>query len=539
MALAKLSRPQRDALANALKLKGFRRVYADTGIAPPTLRRALSGARLASGTVAKLSRITPKVREAGEFGDAVKAMRARPPTRPEPQCLWSVDAIRAARDSQMRGDFRQPVAMATAMRTDDALFTAYANRVAPQSALATNLVARDSARGKAVAARAALSVSAPRSTLKGIHGTLANHGVAIGYVEHAPNCDGTCVDVRLTEWPLEHVRFDATRETLVTTVRDGLQPVDIVHGDGHWIVFRSFGNRPWTQDACVLPASLLWAAHAYGLADWAGASRAHGIARVIGELPEGVPIKDEDGNLSADATAFIEMLADIVTGEREAGMRPPGAKTDFLTNQSTAWQVFSELIQNREKAAARIYLGTDATLGSVGGAPGVDIAELFGVATTRLQGDLGVIESALSTGLYEPWTAINYGDSRYAPRLEYVLPDPDADAKRAENAKNRERLHDTLKRMREEKLIVTQDVVNALAVELGVSPAPEIADIEQQSATLVLAPTDIARVVRVREARAAQGLPPFGDKRDDMTITELDVYAQASADIRVSDAESV
>lgn len=47
---------------------------------------------------------------------------------------------------------------------------------------------------------------------------------------------------------------------------------------------------------------------------------------------------------------------------------------------------------------------------------------------------------------------------------------------------------------------------------------------------LTLAPTDVAKVVRVREARGAQGLPPFGDERDDMTLPELEASAKAKAD---------
>jgi hypothetical protein len=47
---------------------------------------------------------------------------------------------------------------------------------------------------------------------------------------------------------------------------------------------------------------------------------------------------------------------------------------------------------------------------------------------------------------------------------------------------------------------------------------------------LQLAPTDVAKVVRVREARGAQGLPPFGDERDDMTLPELEASAKGKAD---------
>lgn len=57
------------------------------------------------------------------------------------------------------------------------------------------------------------------------------------------------------------------------------------------------------------------------------------------------------------------------------------------------------------------------------------------------------------------------------------------------------------------------------------APATEAAPAAQPAASAApheinLTPTDIASIVRVREARASQGLPPFGDERDDMTVTE-------------------
>jgi hypothetical protein len=343
------------------------------------------------------------------------------------------------------------------------------------------LTACSGTRGESVARKAASSVFVSRSTLEGIHGTLANHGIAIGYIEREPSDDGTRIDMKLTEWPLEHVRWNAAREVLETRVRDGLT-VDIIHGDGQWAVFRKFLKDPWTQEACVLPAALLWPAHANGIRDWAMTSASHGRAKIMGELPAGISLQvGANGALAPEAQAFLAMLQDMISGESGVGIRPAGAKTDFLANGSTAWQVFSELIMNREKAAARIYLGTDAILGSVGGAPGVDIATLFGVATTKVQGDFAAIEQALRTGLYEPWTAINFGDSRYAPSLVYQLPDPDASRKSEENGVKRLKLLEVIREMRAQKMVVDQKTIDTLAAELGVSPAPVLAALPTQT----------------------------------------------------------
>jgi hypothetical protein len=164
---------------------------------------------------------------------------------------------------------------------------------------------------------------------------------------------------------------------------------------------------------------MIWGAHAYALADWAGASKSHGLAKIVGEMAQGVSLQKAlaDGSivLSDEAAAFLQMIQDVVSGDSQAAVRPAGSKLDVLANSSTMWQVFSELILDRKKAASFVYLGTDATLGAAGGAPGVDIAVLFAVASTKLQGDFDAIEQALNTGLYQVWTAINCGDSRYSP----------------------------------------------------------------------------------------------------------------------------
>src|SRR5262249_10848254 len=147
-------------------------------------------------------------------------------------------------------------------------------------------------------------------------------------------------------------------------------------------------------------------------------------AKVIGEMPEGVPLQ-KDGALSDEAAAMVELLRAIASGDSPIGIRPAGSKTDFLVNTSTAWQIFENLSTNAEKAAARIYLGTDGTLGAQGGAPGVDIKALFGVASTIVEGDLECLERGFKTGTIEPWTALNFGDSSLAPTRKYLLPDPD------------------------------------------------------------------------------------------------------------------
>jgi hypothetical protein len=494
-------------------------------MSPSAIARTLGVSR--GAVLRERGRIPPRTRKAAEFAGTV-AVHTSPQRRPTFLDSWSIETIRSARDAQARGDFSQAVRLAEVLRTDDAMFVARFNRLAPQSSISAALEPCDeSTRAATVAKRAACSVHVPQELLAVLHGTMVDHGIAIGYVEQEPSDDGSRIDFRLTEWPLEHVKWNTATERLETIVKNGPR-VTINHGDGRWVVFRKYATLPWIQEAALLPAALTWAAHAEGLASWAASAKSHGLSKIVGELPEGVALTaDDSGNFTPEALAFLNMLAGLVNGDLGAGIRPAGAKTDFLANGSTAWQVFSELIGNREKAAARIYLGTDAIMGAQGGAPGVDISMLFGVASTKVQGDLQAIEQALSVGVYQPWCALNFGSSRYAPALKYQIPDPDADKKSAENAGRRARLFDTLDRMKAQGFTIDQDVVNALSAELGVKPPPNLATAEAKTVPLQLAPTDVAKVVRVREARAAQGLGPFGDARDDMTLLELEANAKA------------
>lgn len=442
-------------------------------VAATTLRRALSGAPVSGATLRKLERIAPKVRTAAEFRDLRSVVA---PQHEQPAESWDLQKIRNARNAQLLGQFKLPVQLATALRTDDALFTARRNRLSPLGAIRSELVPHASTRGESVHARALNAVHVDSSTLKGIHGTLADHGIAIGYNIHEPNASGTQVEFRHVEWPLEHVTWDAHREVLTTATR-GMASEDILHGDGRWVVYRDVSARPWIQNACLLPASFVFAAHTQGVSDWAASSNAHGLAKIVGELPEGVPLIDAEGNVSPEAQAFLTLLIGIVSGDRPAGIRPAGAKTEFLANGSTAWQVFAEFIVSREKAAARIYTGTDALLGSVGGAPGVDISVLFGVLTTLVQSDLGTISRGLTTGVYQPWTAINVGDSKLAPSHRYLMPDADEEQRREQSAANRERFRATLAGLREQGMLIDQTTVNRVASEFSIHPPPKLQNV--------------------------------------------------------------
>ena len=502
---------------------GVRATARQAGVHHTAIQRALKGQSVSEVTLKALAKIAPRVRTRDEFTGATGGLTA--PRRQAQQLSWKLDQIRAARDAQMTGRFAKPVELSRVMMNDDAIAVAFNGRMAPHMAMGVRLKAEGSTRGEAVCRKAQASVFMPRSELLSLTSTLVHHDIAVGQIIQEPNEAGTQVDFRLKEWPLEYVEWNPTKQTLWTRAEGEIERIPIVHGNGSWVVFRKYATYPWTH-ATILAAALIWAAHVGNTASWMASADAHGRARMAGSLPEGVALQDEGGNLTPEASNFLSLMNELADGLVAAGVLPAGSEAKFLANPSGAWQIFDTLGISREKAAMRLYTGTDALLGSVGGAPGIDISTLFGVATTIIQGDMAAIVQGVNTGILEPWAAVNEGTSRYAPTLEYDYPDPDADANREQSRKAYERLHTTLEEMRGLGFVIDQDTVADLAKKFGVHPVPTLAT----SDTVVqidLAPTDLAKVTKVIEARASRRMPPLGDERDQLFISELDAYAEA------------
>ncbi|MCL2777728.1 MAG: hypothetical protein FWD73_06960 [Polyangiaceae bacterium] len=482
-----------------------------------------------------------KIRTASEF-DIAKLKELLAP-KIQPGVLgWELKDIMGARTQQMLGQFFLPSTMSSAMRADDALFVAKENRLAPQRCIKVYLKPAKGARAKAIASEAEAiygqgGVGITQDTLRNIMNDLVDHGVAFACNVPVVRPDGSRVDFFVKAWPIQFVRWYESEKVFKTRVDGAVEEV-ITHGDGRWIVFQDGELYPFRQNAAIIPSALVWARHAFPLSDWAKSSRAHGNAKLIGEMPQGVALQNDQGP-TPEAAAFLELLGAIFDSDLPFGIRPAGSKTDFINNSSSAWQVFEQLVLNAEKAAARIYLGTDGTLGSVGGAPGVDIQSLFGVASTKVEGDLRCLERGLLTGSIEPWCAVNFGDSSLAPQRVYLLPDRDADAARASYAVRKTAFHSDVKSARENGFEITQDYLNELAEKHGVE-APTLPISGTKAPSIELAPTDIARVVTVNEARASAGvgilLDVHGQPDPDGLLT-VDAYSskkKAAADAQTA-----
>jgi len=445
------------------------------------------------------SKRAKQTRGAGEFDLGRLSAQLRMPRDGRTTIdAWSMREIYDARTEQMLGQFVRPARMAESMRTDDALAVAYWNRLAPQRCIPVEMRSAGGARGDSIAGEAdalfgANGVGIHAEVLADVHGCLVNHGVAFGCNVATPREDGSRVDFEMKYWPIEYVRWDPVFRVFKAradpnTVQPGDIPdspdneygfvggfwIPVVHGDGRWVIFKKHDIEPFREEAAILPSALVWARHAFGNKDWSRGAASHGSAKVIGELPAGVPLQSTGGGLSAEASAFVELLRDIGTADAPVGIRPAGSKTEFVTNNSTAWQVWATLVGNAEKAAARIYLGTDGTLGSQGGAPGVDIESLFGVAATKVRGDLECISRGIDSGVIQPWCAVNFGDSKLSPTRHYCVPNDDAQAVTKDYAERNAAYYAALVAAKDAGLVLTPVYIAQLATDYDVR-VPDLA----------------------------------------------------------------
>jgi hypothetical protein len=503
------------------------------------------------------SKRAKKVRAASEFDVMRLAAALRAPKVNSGAFAWTLEQVKTARDAQLCGQFKLPAQLAAAMRTDDACFVAYQNRLAPQRGLPVKLVApNESARAKRVLDEAEAlygckGVGVSAGALESINGDLANHGVAFGINYDTPRLDGSRIDVEHHHWPIEWVSWNAVRREYMTQIDPGTGSegdhagqfgslVPITHGDGRWVIYQKHENEPWRQEACVLAAALVWADHAYGRRDRSKAATSMGSEKWVGTMPEGIALQVEGGALSDDAEAMMILLEAVASLDNPIGILPSGAKVDRMVNTSSAWQIFKEILDGNASAAQRIYLGQDAMLGVQSQGPGVDAAALWGVRDDIVEGDLAALERGFYEGVIQPWCAVNFGDSTLAPWRKYLLPDADEDARHAALATRTAAFFDAIKQTKEQGFDASQSYVDALALDFGVK-APLLPMESNKAPSIALAPTDIARVVSVNEARASAGLGPLllnGAPDPDGTLTVEEFSAKKAAKLSTPSAPS-
>jgi len=376
---------------------------------------------------------------------------------------WDNARIRAGRDAQIAGNFREAVALAEVMKCDAAIFAALLNRVAPHRGLARAVYCTDDQLTEEVVYTFRRDGAAlPSSTIADGHERVAMNGLWIGQNVWKARPDGSRLDVRLETWPLSQAYWSKYTSQLIAQTTEG--PKVVTHGDGKWVVAALHGDEPW-QWGAVKPLATTFSDRQFGLRDRSQHSEAHGLGHWIAELPEGMPLDHPD---AAKVNLFLQAL----WTSRSGGTLPHGTNLKLLEAMAGGWQIFRELIKDETSDALRVLLGQDGSVVNEGGNY-IKAAQLFGVRQDLIEGDLGCFAPAITTGTMVPWSLVNLGED-VGLSTAWLFPDPDEDLRRKALAERVDAYNRSIAAYKGNGFIVDQDFADRLAADYGV-PVPVLA----------------------------------------------------------------
>jgi hypothetical protein len=443
---------------------------------------------------------------------------------------WSVERIRSAIAMHDQGLFYESAILAVTISRFAPVFAALKQVIAPILSLPRHV--QGGQRGLArilrdeVEARLAPSTGLRSSPYfpETLYGSTAIDVTQMGFygLQHAYGDPDPATGVRpvyTRRWPAWAMRRCPYRNTFIAITTEGED--DMITGEGKWTVGGDT-DEPHLNGAIraagleVLDGTLIKQARASYIDKY-------GNPKIAAVMPE----KQGTGSVEGD-----KLLAALNTMLAPDGIGVFAHGTDFKSMALTSSQstVFKDALDNIWMCIAAIFLGSDGTLSS--GTGGVYTPPMYqGIARTVADRTLKTIVRGINTGEVYPWLQINYATTIAETRgwvdpvLSIPLPDPEADARKKAEAEAIDRRSDIIIKMRTAKLEVTQEEVDRISEAQGIPTVP-LASVSSVTQSIALAPTDIAKVVRVDEARASQGLGPIGDERGVLTIGELDALAK-------------
>lgn len=316
----------------------------------------------------------------------------------------------------------------------------------------------------------------------------------------------------LRAWDPKYLRCQWWDETWWLLTADG--EIRIEPNDGEWILYTPYGEvKPWEYGAWKA-LTIAFILQRDSLFD--RSRHAEVLAPVrVGKVPQGTT--ERQRNIYLRQIRTMQRMGAFVL--------PPGLEYTVVESSGRIADIYDKIIEWANGDYAMITGAITTATGSPGFSKG-DVQERFTRAVLASFGDS--LATCLHAGGLVPWGKSNYGDEN-APRPEFDAQAPEDKKVRAETIGI---AGEALAKINEGLKVAGVRITRASVEKFAQSLGFEVEDIpagQTPVAKLELAPTDVAKVVRASEVRASQGLPAFGDERDDMTIPELDANAKAQA----------
>jgi len=458
------------------------------------------------------------------------------PWTPGIRPVWSVNSVRSALNAHEVGNFDESSKLIDAMGRDDRLSAVLGTRLSALLRSKFSMLPGDDDSNRAseiaeVAEEWWWSLVGEASLSELLRWYLMS-GVAIGEIIWEHRSDAWVP--RLKVWNMQWAWAYREERCYYLTTREGNIKVPMDGSDGKWVVLGS-GDEPW-MNGLVRCLAVPWLVRQFAVRDWARYSERHGMPIILADVPS-VSSELEKDQFQDD----IAILSTETTIQLPTNVDEDGAKFDLRLLEATDQNSdgFKDLIRHVDDSFAITLTGNNLTTQIDAGS--LAAAQVGGeVKRERTMGDAQTLSTELRVQFLDWWVRYNYGDNSQdiTPWPHWDV-DPPVDLKL--NAETLEHLGRAVAGLKAVDLTI-DDIERfgvSRATEPGVAPqgpgpAPGDGDpmLPTDAGTVELAPTDIALVVTVDEARASQSLPPWHDPIEGaMTVAEFKARKEAAGDV--------
>lgn len=332
-------------------------------------------------------------------------------------------------------------------------------------------------------------------------------------------------EMRWEELPLDDERRERGQSVRWLVREAGGTEREVVPGDGEWVLYTPYGSqRPWAL-AAWRALAFAWILKQFALLDRARQVEVHGGPVRVGIAAEGAT---EDGR-----ARWRDQLRGL--SRDSALVLPAGYDLKLIEATGTGWELFQSQIAWADRAIAVVLAGQSVTTEGSSGFSDGKTQDTIRRELTRFTSQSWA--SCLRLQSLRPWARANYGTTQ-APLPVW---DAESSEERLARARSMISLGEAVARL--DSALAASGMrmdMGVLSQQYGL-PLVELPQ-ASRAPTITLAPTDIAKVVRVNEARASAGLGPLStaDGHSDpdgwLTVSEFAAKTGAAQEIAVDEA---
>ena len=425
---------------------------------------------------------------------------------------WTPKRVKCAANSADSGNLLELADLVETMLSDDRIGGVLAQRThgllgLPRSFVGGSDLARAALDGPPGPIPGEFDVMCPAEELI----PLLTWGIVLGvcpfYLQKLPRVAGQPVRYRLKTWPARALRYSHRAEQgahWYINTQKGEEP--IIPGAGRWGLFTPYGSsRPWINGKwreCAFP----WLLKRFALEDRANHSETLGSPTKVGKAPK--------GSTEPQRRRFRQQLAALA--KKGVLVLPEGYSYELVEANGRTWDIYT---QGQAWADGAITISLAGQTVTTEGQAGFSEGKIFdSIKGDFIRFDAGRLSFLLRSQVFEPWARDNYSSEADAP---YCFWNTEKPVDLEVQSRTWVQFGTAVKSINENLKGTGQRVDVVSACKQYSVPLIAITETTSSDVKLVLAPTDIVKVVTVNEARASQGLPEARENGD-LYVSELE-----------------